>query len=69
MRAAPLPDLRILRPALGGVRYPGGGDAIVVTWVGQVARVASFPIEAPNCATDPADERAAEQATTTLGTP
>jgi hypothetical protein len=48
---------------------PGGGDAIVVTWVGQVARVASFPIEAPNCATDPADERAAEQATTTLGTP
>src|SRR5919107_2133447 len=28
---------------------PGGGDAVVVTWVGQVARVASFPIEAPNC--------------------
>jgi hypothetical protein len=48
---------------------PGGGDAIVVTWVGQVGRVASFPIEAPNCPTDPADERAAEQATTTLGGP
>jgi hypothetical protein len=48
---------------------PGGGDAIVVTWVGQVARVASFPIEAPNCPTDPADERAAQQATTTLGAP
>jgi hypothetical protein len=48
---------------------PGGGDAIVVTWVGQVERVASFPIEVPNCPTDPADERAAEQATTTLGAP
>jgi hypothetical protein len=48
---------------------PGGGDAIVVTWVGQVERVASFPIEVPDCATDPADERAAEQATTTLGAP
>jgi hypothetical protein len=48
---------------------PGGGDAVVVTWVGQVARVASFPIEAPNCPTDPADERAAQQATTTLGAP
>ena len=48
---------------------PGGGDAIVVTWVGQVARVASFPIETPDCPTDPADERAAEQATTTLGAP
>ena len=48
---------------------PGGGDAIVVTWVGQVARVASFPIETPDCPTDPADERAAEQATTTLGGP
>ncbi len=47
----------------------GGGDAIVVTWVGQVARVASFPIETPGCPTDPADERAAEQATTTLGAP
>jgi hypothetical protein len=48
---------------------PGGGDAIVLTWVGQVERVASFPIEVPNCPTDPADERRAEQATTTLGTP
>jgi hypothetical protein len=48
---------------------PGGGDAIVITWVGQVERVASFPIEVPNCPTDPADERAAEQATTTLGAP
>ena len=48
---------------------PGGGDALVVTWVGQVARVASFPIETPGCPTDPADERAAEQATTTLGAP
>jgi hypothetical protein len=48
---------------------PGGGDAIVVTWVGQVARVASFPIEVPNCPTDPADERQAQQATTTLGAP
>jgi hypothetical protein len=48
---------------------PGGGDAIVVTWVGQVARVASFPIEVPNCPTDPADERQAQQATTTLVTP
>jgi hypothetical protein len=48
---------------------PGGGDAIVVTWVGQVARVASFPIETPDCPTDPADERAAQQATTTLGAP
>lgn len=28
---------------------PGGGDALVVTWVGQVARVASFPIETPGC--------------------
>jgi len=48
---------------------PGGGDAIVVTWVGQIGRVASFPIETPDCPTDPADERAAEQATTTLGAP
>ena len=48
---------------------PGSGDAIVVTWVGQVGRVASFPIETPGCPTDPADERAAEQATTTLGGP
>jgi hypothetical protein len=48
---------------------PGSGDAIVVTWVGQVGRVASFPIETPDCPTDPADERAAEQATTTLGAP
>ena len=48
---------------------PGGGDAIVVTWVGQIGRVASFPIETPDCPTDPADERAAEQASTTLGAP
>jgi hypothetical protein len=48
---------------------PGGGDAVVVTWVGQVARVASFPIETPTCPTDPADLRQAEQATTTLGAP
>jgi hypothetical protein len=48
---------------------PGGGDAVVVTWVGQVERVASFPIEVPNCPTDPADVRRAEQATTTLGAP
>ena len=46
---------------------PGGGDG-VVTWVGQVERVAS-PIEVPGCATDPADVRRAEQATTTLGAP
>jgi hypothetical protein len=44
---------------------PGGGDALVVTLVGQVARVASFPMETPGCPTDPA----AEQATTTLGAP
>jgi hypothetical protein len=47
----------------------GGGDAIVVTWVGRARTVPSFPIEVPNCPTDPADERAAEQATTTLGAP
>ena len=47
----------------------GGGDAIVVTWVGQARTVASFPIETPDCPTDPADEREAEQATTTLGAP
>jgi hypothetical protein len=47
----------------------GGGDAIVVTWVGREHTLASFPIEAPNCRTDPADERAAEQATTSLGAP
>ncbi len=33
---------------------PGGGDAVVVTWVGRVVRVASFPTEVPDCPTDPA---------------
>jgi hypothetical protein len=47
----------------------GGGDAIVLTWVGQARTVASFPIETPDCPTDPADEREAQQATTTLGVP
>jgi hypothetical protein len=39
----------------------GGGDGLVVSWLG----VFSFPIEVEACRTNPADEQAAEQITTT----
>ena len=39
----------------------GGGDGLVVSWMG----VFSFPIEVKACRTNPADEQAAEQVTTT----
>lgn len=48
----------------------GGGEAIIVTWITTPAgEPSSFPIETPDCPTDPADERQAEQATTTLSQP
>ena len=39
----------------------GGGDGLVVSWMGVV----SFPMEVEACPTNPADEQAAEQVTTT----
>jgi hypothetical protein len=39
----------------------GGGDGLVVSWMGVV----SFPVEVEACPTNPADEQAAEQVTTT----
>jgi hypothetical protein len=48
----------------------GGGLAIVVTWViTPPGGSSSFPIETPDCPTDPADVREAEQVTTTLSQP
>lgn len=48
----------------------GGGLAIVVTWViTPGGGPSSFPIETPNCPTDPADVQKAEQVTTTLSQP
>jgi hypothetical protein len=48
----------------------GGGDAIIVTWVTTpTGGPSSFPIETPNCPTDPADVREAEQVTTTISQP
>lgn len=47
----------------------GAGEAVVVTWANSSRPVASFPLELPFCPVDPADERAARQATTTGATP
>jgi hypothetical protein len=54
---------------IGGLRSARLLTPAPVAVGSQIERVASFPIEVPDCATDPADERAAEQATTTLGAP
>jgi hypothetical protein len=65
------PSLRVERGAT--VRATsvvgGGGDAIILTFITPAREVSSFPIETPDCPTDPADEEAAEQVTTTLATP
>jgi hypothetical protein len=71
-------DPTILAPALPlarGARLEatatvrGSGDSVVITYaIGATGGGASsFPVETPGCPTDPADERAAEQATTTSG--
>jgi hypothetical protein len=44
---------------------PGSGELVTVSWAGRT----SFPMEVENCRTNPADERAARQLTTTTGTP
>ena len=43
----------------------GQGESVVVTWANASRPVQSFPLELPGCPVDPADERAARQATTT----
>jgi hypothetical protein len=62
------PDLAL--PAggrlVGTSTVKGQGESVIVAWKpAERPAVVSFPVEVPDCRVDPADERAARQATTT----